>query len=551
MAATLAPRFPPRSLVRTNLRSWTGSLGAGRTHLSLAFGLLRFGAALRAYLRDSLTLAQAEAAIHRGMEVREAALLRLLERAVFAHAGSPYRQLFRAAGCEPGDVQRLVEQEGVEGSLQRLLTAGIYVSYEEFKGRAPAVRGSQTFTFRTTDFDNPLVTPHLFSGSGGSRGTPTRILFDVEHLTQSAPHWAVWFAAHNVMTSPLIFLTPYYPGIVNRQLLAAKFGNRFVKWFSLGGGGTPVYRLVTAYVHAVARWMALFPPPERVSPTELGRVADYLAGLVREGQTPAVVTSPSDAARVCLAAQARGRPLQQVTFLLCAEPLTAARRLTIEAAGARAVPTYGCSEGGNIGSQCPNATLADDVHVSLDAYAVIGRGRLLGDEDRVDALLLTGLRPACPKTMLNVEIGDYAVRERRRCGCSFDELGYYEHLHTIRSFDKLTGHGVTFLGDDLTRLIEAVLPSRFGGTLADYQLIEEQNQDGLARYRLLVSPELPGLDSRAVKTTFLSELGKLRRHYAFMVRQWEEAEAFRVERRQPVRTARGKLLPFRVLGRQE
>jgi len=59
------------------------------------------------------------------------------------------------------------------------------------------------------------------------------------------------------------------------------------------------------------------------------------------------------------------------------------------------VPTYGFSEGGSVGSQCPNPGEPDDIHVSLDAYAIIPRARPVGDGGSVDALLLTALRPAC------------------------------------------------------------------------------------------------------------------------------------------------------------
>ena len=90
-----------------------------------------------------------------------------------------------------------------------------------------------------------------------------------------------------------------------------------------------------------------------------------------------------------------------------------------------------------------------------------------------DALLVTALRPACPKVLLNTGIGDSAVMERRRCGCIFDELGYDLHLHTVRSFEKLTGEGATFLGVDVIHVLEEILPAEFGGSLADYQLLEE------------------------------------------------------------------------------
>jgi thioredoxin reductase len=59
-----------------------------------------------------------------------------------------------------------------------LYQSGVYVSFEELKGLTPAVRGSQRFTFRSTDFDNPRITPHFYGSSGGTRGRPSRIMID-------------------------------------------------------------------------------------------------------------------------------------------------------------------------------------------------------------------------------------------------------------------------------------------------------------------------------------------------------------------------------------
>lgn len=528
-------------------------LGAPRgtkSYRSLARGLVRYATELGPFLRAPISLEQAKAIVRRGVEMREAALLAVIDRAIFANPTSPYLKLFRAAGCEAGDARRLVTQEGVDEALRILVRAGIYVTFEEFKGLAPAVRGSQTFAFRAVDFDNPLITPHVPSTTGGTRRAPTRILIDLDHLAQMAPHWALWFAAHGVLTSPLVFVNPYFPGAVGHPLLCVRFGNRFVKWFATGAGGSLAYRLVSAYVHGLARQAAGFPKPEFISLGELHKVGEYLAALVAKGKAPCVNTSPSTGARISLAMQARGVSLANVTFLLGAEPLTPTRKRVIEASGARATVTYGFSEGGNVGSQCPNPAAADDIHVSADAYAALEQRRALGDGETVDALLLTALRPASPKVLLNAEIGDHAVLETRRCGCLFDELGYHQHLHTIRSFEKLTGEGVTFVRADLFHLLEHVLPSRFGGSLADYQLVEDHDGRGLPRYTLLVTPELGPLDEKRLVAEFFSELAKLKPPYRFMVNQWAQTGAVQVKRIRPMVTERGKQLPFRTLRRE-
>ena len=59
--------------------------------------------------------------------------------------------------------------------LRTLADRGVYVAYDEFKGRRPAVRGSATFHFSDRDFDSPLQPWQYFELTGGSRGRPTRV----------------------------------------------------------------------------------------------------------------------------------------------------------------------------------------------------------------------------------------------------------------------------------------------------------------------------------------------------------------------------------------
>ncbi len=516
--------------------------------LSDAYGLLRFASGLPKFVAAPLSTEAAQAYIRKRIASRPAAFLDMITRAVFANPTSPYLKLFRAAGCELGDVRQLVEAEGVEGTLQALLRAGVYTTFEEFKGLAPAVRGSQKFAFRADEFDNPLITTHYASNSGGTRARATRVNIDLEHIAQSAPSWAVWFAAHEWLDRPLVYWTPTHSGIVNGQLRCARFGKRVVKWFAIVGMGMTRDRLTAACVHRLARRAAGVPRPELVPLDEAWRVGEYLTGLARNGPPPCINTYASAAVRICLAMRTRGISLRGVTFLLRGEPLTSTRREAIEASGAQAVQTYGFAEGGPVGAQCPTPAAPDDVHVFLDAFAVTHRARPVGDGEPVGALLLTALRPAAPKIMLNTEIGDHGVLTARRCGCLFDAVGYGTHLHDIRSFEKLTGEGMTFVGADLVLVLEEVLPRRFGGTVADYQLLEEQDARGLPRYALLVSPAVGTVDEKALVSTFLGELGKLRSHYRFMTALWARADILRVERRQPVATGRGKILPFRPLG---
>jgi hypothetical protein len=432
----------------------------------------------------------------------------------------------------------------LEGALARLRAAGVFVSLDELKGRQPARRGGQTFYFAEHDFDNPLVRSNLTFASGGSRGAPTRLLIDLDYLADRAALWCLWFAEHRLLGAPLVFVAPYHPGSVNLHLICAKFGSRYARWFATARDGSLAYRIAAAYLNGLVRKIGRLPGPEFIGPDELLPVGQYLQQLAKSGRAPCVNAAPSTAIR--LARTLGGdRPLRGVTFLLGYEPLTAARRSAIEGSGARAVMTYGSSEAGTMGQQCRAPVQPDDVHVATDAVALIpGEDQRAGE---VGPLLVTSLLPNSPKILLNASIGDVGVLEPRSCGCGFDALGYGQHLHGIRSPDKMTGEGVTILGSDVTRVLEEVLPVRFGGDPTDYQLIEEEGAPGLVRYRLIVSPRVGALDARAVIDAFLAELARRRPPYRFMVEQWVQAGTLTVVRSHPLVTTRGKLLAFRTL----
>ena len=510
-------------------------------------GYARLAKRLRPFLKATISVEMARAEICRGMARREAAFLHTLEHAVFAYPQSPYLKLFRHVGCEFEDVGSLLAEDGLEETLHKLLEEGIYVTFEEFKGEQPARRGSKTFTFRDADFNNPLITRYYESSSGGSSGPPVRVNVDLDHIAQSAPHWAVLFAEHSALDAPLVLWTPPHNGIASRYLMCAKFGKRFERWFTLLRLGTARSRLSAAFVHHLIRIVGRFPKSTYVPPEGAAVVAEHLVRLRDGGANPVINTSASAAIRICKAAKESAVSLEGVTFILGAEPVSEARRQAVVASGAKAVTVYGFSEGGGVGGQCQSSSSADDVHVFMDAFAIIQRDTVIDDEDRSDALMFSALRPACPKIMINTEIGDSAILDKRPCNCLFDELGYTQHLRHIRSFGKLTGEGMTVRGADLYPIVEDLLPGRFGGIPGHYQLVEKQGSDGLAQYCLIVNPEVGPVDEEAVRTTFIQELCAQKKMYRHMVNLWSASGGVRVVRRSPYVTERGKVLPFRTL----
>jgi len=183
------------------------------------------------------------------------------------------------------------------------------------------------------------------------------------------------------------------------------------------------------------------------------------------------------------------------------------------------------------------------VHLFRDAHAVVQResGAQKG------AFLLSSLLLSTPKIFLNAELGDHGVLERRRCGCPLDGLGLHDHLSFIRSHEKLTGEGMTFPAAGLLRVLEQVLPERFGGTMTDYQVLEREDERGILRMWLLVSPDLGPVDEEGVKRTFLAEIGRGGGYAEIGAAIWRQAETLEVVRRRPAPTAAGKILPFQVV----
>lgn len=187
----------------------------------------------------------------------------------------------------------------------------------------------------------------------------------------------------------------------------------------------------------------------------------------------------------------------------------------------------------------------DEVHLLTDKIAVIQRTKEVGaGGGKVGALIYTSVLPLCPKLMLNVESDDYGNLESRDCGCRIGELGYGTHLSNIRSYEKLTSEGVSFLGTELIRVIEEVLPGRFGGGPTDYQFAEEE-VDGLPKVNIVVSPRVGEVDDKAVIDAVVNALipypgGEV------MVSQWRQGNTLRVIRREPYTTSSAKILPLHI-----
>jgi hypothetical protein len=504
-------------------------------------GLARLVNELPRFLRDRIDQGEARRLVQDFTQRRSERFLAKLATAVFANPASPYLALCRWAGCELGDIRKLVASGGVEGALEAMRVSGIRVEWEELKGRRPIVRGSQSLEAPWAAYNNPASRSFAESRSGGSSGRPAATAVDLANDAESAPDWALLFEAHGWLDQPLAFWVPGHVGLVSRFLKCSRFGKDMERWFVMARMSTPGDRLRAAIVHGYARRCTGYPRPERATLGEGRRVLDYLYLRLDQGARPVLNTSPSAAALLARLASERGRELAGVSFLLGAEPVTRARFATIEASGARAVATYGTSEAGWIGAQFPGAVEPDEVLVFREAYAVLANPRP-GSGGQGHPLLFTNLRAAAPKVLLNAELGDSGVLVPGDASRWADEFGYDLRLHSIRSLRKVTVWGTTFAVADLDLLLESVLPRRFGGSHADYQLIEQEDAAGTPLLRLLVSPAVGPIVEGDVRATFLAELARLKSSYGFMAQEVREMDGLRIERAPPTVSASGKLL---------
>jgi phenylacetate-coenzyme A ligase PaaK-like adenylate-forming protein len=277
-----------------------------------------------------------------------------------------------------------------------------------------------------------------------------------------------------------------------------------------------------------------------------------MQAVLRRSATPHLDTFVTPALRLAQAAHARGVDLSGAHFTVVGEPLTATRRAIIERTGARVVPTYRTAEAGVVGYGCLAPALADEVHVAHDLVAVVSSPAPDDGEPSPQPLWVTSLRPHVPMLLINAALGDEGVIGARPCGCPLEALGWRTHLHTIRGIDKLTAAGMTFLDADLVRILDELLPARYGGGPTHYQLVEEEGDEGEPILRLLIHPDVGPLDGEAVRETFLEAIGRGPTVHRAMAMQWRAAGLLRVERRPPLVGRTGKVLhvvPVTAFGR--
>jgi hypothetical protein len=508
---------------------------------------VRMAAGLPLFLHRPPSTAQARLALRRRFENRRVDFLRLARTAIYGNFPSPYRSLLRRAGCEYGDLARLVAEQDVEGALRVLLREGVYLTLAEFKGRRPVVRGTASFPAGPARLRNPLAQPSWSARSSGSSGRATAVSFGLDFVRDRAVNLRLFLDSRGgIGWRHAIWGVPGSTDLIMLLELAG-VGLRRLGWFSQVNPRATGLHPGYAWSARILRWsssLAGLPLPVPVdapldNPLSVGR---WARGVLEAGETPHLTTWVTPAIRMCLAARAAGLDLSGTQLTLGGEPLTRARRETLRAAGLTVVPRFLAIESGYIGYGCLQPAAPDDNHLIHDFNAVIQAGSDAAPAGLPKrAILLTSLRPSVPVIMLNVSLGDEAEINRRECGCPLGRLGYQSHLSHIRSFDRLKSGGMTLSDRDVVPVLEELLPGRFGGTPLDYQLLEGEKPDGTPEVVIRIDPSVGPLDPESVVAAFLAAIGRGGGARRIVSLQWRSAQTVRVERRPPERTRTGKV----------
>jgi hypothetical protein len=376
----------------------------------------------------------------------------------------------------------------------------------------------------------------------------------LDHLIAQTPPFVVTYDAHGVLGAPIGLWRGVLPdgtGIIHLLRSGAFLGSVPKRWFSPSvrrrRRWRPASMFMTGFIIGVGRLSgARLPWPEPTGLDQGAVVARWAAETAAAHGACLIRSNASMSMRVAIGAKEAGVSLRGVTLMGGGEPPTPAKVKQITDTGATWVPTYSFTEGGAVALGCARPDGVDDVHLFKDLVALIqAPHRVPGTAHDVPAFYFSTLEPSAPKILLNAEIGDYGVVETRSCGCPLEECGYTEHVRAVRSFGLITSEGMTWGVADLVRVLEEVLPARFGGSALDYQMVEEEDASGFTRLTLIVSPKITIADEADVVRAVIDNIGGSARNI------WAQAGTIRVRRAEPTTSFRGKMVPLQLLSRRE
>jgi len=511
---------------------------------------------LHDFLSVQVDPSRSEEYVKKTLETRERRFLELMRTRVYESQSSPYLKLLSHAGCAFSDLEAQVRRWGLERTLTALAEEGVYLSANEFKGKEEVKRGSLSFRVSPEDFERGTSSPgEIRVHSSGTAGPPSLAHARLDSLAVQAYATAIFLSAHDLFScfhAVYDAILPHGTSSVTWLLTFAKLGIATDRWFARvipsEGRSKVANDYFTTYLLVLMGKLfgPGFPKPESIDIREISRIVHWASEKSRRGENCCITSTASNAARIARVADDLGISLANTKFIAGAEPVTDAKREVIERVGAQVIPRYSFVTGGVVGRGCANPLHTDEVHVVEHMVAMINHPSTITGGVAIHPLLFTSINPLTSHLLLNVANGDYAAMDRRDCGCALQRAGLTLHLHEIRSYEKLTSEGMNYFSADLFDLFEKELPTEFGGGPGDYQLVEEEDGDARTRLTVVVHPDLGMLDEKALLLKVRARLDK-----GVHTRFWADAETFRVKRKPPHATARGKVLPLHIARRVE
>lgn len=522
--------------------------------LSKYIAYIKFLLGLPGFLSRTTTIEEAQLITRQRLNNREANFLNILQKAVFNCPSSPYLKLFQLFGYSYEDVKKLINQYGLEKTLEILRDAGIYFSIEEFKGIVPVRRKGIEFKVLPRDFNNPYTVKEATSNNpyesrsiGAITGNGFAFLSEI-----AVPQNILFLQAHKDVY-PEVFPMAWLPAFLHGPgagvfLVFHRLDKPLVKWFaydiSSGVFGTGLkgivgFQLIVAAAKLFSRRVVM---PEYIRQEETERVLDFIKHYKKQ---LLVIASSRNIIRICNLAAKGNIPLENVIFFWSGEPLTMQRREKIRAQQANIIATYGFRELGHVAFSCPFcAQDTDEYHLCNDIVALIERNRAVIPGSYMNVFLWTGLSLLLQKIMINVESGDYGKIERRACACLYGRMGLDTRLSNIRSFEKLISEEMAFFGEGLKNLIEEVFPKTVGGNDFDYQFVQEEDGRGGYRLCLYVSPLLGGIDTEMLSNLMYKYLEGQTNTPGIISAIRAQNNIIPIKRLNPLPTRRGKIWPF-------
>lgn len=512
-------------------------------------------AALKQFFNTRVSVDQAQDAVRQALAAREDNFVHLALSQIYGNPGSPYLPLLKHAGYGPADLEALVRRRGLEEALTELAREGIYFTAAEFKGKTDVVRGSLTFRVSRGDFARRDFWPGLMVQSSGTSNRPQTGHVALDWLAIWTYAKSLLLHAHDLYDATHAVYDNILPAPAATYSLLqnARSGLVTDRWFAQR---MPYNNWIT---DARLRWATFlivwagkhygpgYPKPEMLPSREFGPVFDWFAEQRAQGKRCCLDVTVSNGVRIAKQALDRGTSLEGMTFIVHGEPFTDGKRAIMERAGIACTSRYSFSIGIQAGQGCADPAHADDVHFNDYMLAAIPRPNALDiDGTAIHPLLFTTLYPQAALLHLNVENGDYATIEKRDCGCALGEVGLRTHLSHIRSYEKFTAEGWTYVYWDLYEMMDRTFPAEFGGGPGDYQLVEEEDVDGLTHLSLLIDPSIGAVDEDRARARLQELFVESQWGNRSVAEAWHGTGTFRVRREAPRANARGKILPLQI-----